>query len=58
MVKVTFTRADKLTGKERRRLLAVVDRIMKAPPTRPQAEVNAELREIRAARRRWARSPQ
>jgi len=32
MAKVTFTRADKLTGKERRRLLAVVDRIMKAPP--------------------------
>jgi hypothetical protein len=36
-------------------MLEVLDRITKAPPTRPQAEVDAELREIRAARRRWAR---
>ena len=41
---------------ERLRLLAVVDRISKAPPTRPQEEVNAELRMIRTARRRWART--
>jgi predicted transcriptional regulator len=50
-------RSDKLSEDERQRLLAVMNRIMKAPPTRPQAEVSAELREIRAARRRWARPP-
>jgi predicted transcriptional regulator len=48
-------RSDKLSEDERRRMLDVLDRITKAPPTRPQAEVDAELREIRAARRRWAR---
>jgi predicted transcriptional regulator len=48
-------RSDKLSEDERRRLLAVLDRIRRAPPTRPQAEVDAELREIRTARRRWAR---
>jgi predicted DNA-binding protein len=48
-------RSDKLSEDERCRMLDVLDRITKAPPTRPQAEVDAELREIRAARRRWAR---
>jgi predicted DNA-binding protein len=48
-------RSDKLSEDERRRMLDVLDRITKAPPTRPQTEVDAELREIRAARRRWAR---
>jgi predicted transcriptional regulator len=48
-------RSDKLSEDGRRRMLDVLDRITKAPPTRPQAEVDAELREIRAARRRWAR---
>ena len=48
-------RSDRLSQEERRRLLAVMDRIMKMPPTRPQAEVDAELREIRRSRRRgWA----
>jgi hypothetical protein len=56
-IKEYEARADKLSPEERQRLLAVVDRIMKEPPTRPQAEVDAELREIRAARRRWARRP-
>lgn len=55
-VKDYEARADKLTDEERQRLLAIVDRIMKAPPTRRQAEVNTELRDVRAARRRWARS--
>jgi hypothetical protein len=50
-------RADKLSDEERQRMLAVLDRIMQEPPTRPQAEVDAELRGIRAARRRWARRP-
>jgi predicted transcriptional regulator len=48
-------RSDKLSDEERRRMLAVLDEIMKAPPTRSQTEVDAELREIRAARRRWGR---
>ncbi len=48
-------RSDKLSEDERRRMLELLDRITQAPPTRPQAEVDAELREIRAARRRWAR---
>jgi predicted transcriptional regulator len=48
-------RSDKLSDDERRRMLATLDKIMKEPPTRPQAEVDVELREIRAARRRWGR---
>jgi predicted transcriptional regulator len=48
-------RSDKLSDDERRRMLEVLERITHAPPTRPQAEVDAELREIRVARRRWAR---
>jgi hypothetical protein len=36
-------------------MLDILDRVSAAPPTRPQAEVDAELREIRTARRRWAR---
>ncbi len=50
------SRSDKLSDEERQRMLAVLDRIKKAPPTRPQAEVDAELREIRRSRRRgWSR---
>jgi predicted transcriptional regulator len=56
-IKEYEARADKLSEDERRRMLAVLDRIMREPPTRPQAEVETELREIRAARRRWARRP-
>jgi predicted DNA-binding protein len=46
---------DRLPDEERRRLLDVLARIKRAPPTRPEAEVDAELRAIREARRRWAR---
>jgi hypothetical protein len=46
-------RAGKLSDEERARLLGVVDDMLKAPPTRSTAEVDAELRELRAARRRW-----
>jgi predicted transcriptional regulator len=56
-IKEYEARSDKLSEEERQRLLAVMDRIMKAPPPRAQAEVDTELREIKAARRRWARSP-
>jgi predicted transcriptional regulator len=48
-------RAGRLTELERRQMLAAVDRIMKAPPTRPQAEVTRELRLVRDARRRGGR---
>jgi ribbon-helix-helix CopG family protein len=48
-------RSTKLSDEERKRLLLAVDRMMKQPPTRPATAVDAELREIRAARRRWGR---
>jgi predicted transcriptional regulator len=46
-------RADKLSNDERQRMLAVLDRAMRRPPSRTTAEVEVELRAIRAARRRW-----
>jgi len=49
------SRSDKLSDEERQRMLAVLDRIKASPPTRSRAEVDAELRDIRAARRRWGR---
>jgi hypothetical protein len=48
-------RSDRLSEEERRRMLAVLDRVMGEPPSRPPAETEVELREIRAARRRWGR---
>ena len=48
-------RSTKLSDEERARMLAVVDRMMKEPPTRSAREVDAELDRIRAARRRWSR---
>jgi len=50
-------RSTKLSDEERLRMLSVVDRMMKAPPTRSARAVDAELHAIRAARRRWARRP-
>ncbi len=46
-------RAGKLSEEERQRMLAVLARAMQRPPSRAAAAVDAELREIRAARRRW-----
>jgi predicted transcriptional regulator len=48
-------RADRLSEEERRRMLAVLDRVIGQRPSRPPGETDAELREIRAARRRWGR---
>ena len=48
-------RSTKLSDEERARMLAVVDRMVQEPPTRTAAEVDAELKEIRGSRRRWAR---
>jgi hypothetical protein len=47
-------RADRLSESERQRMLAVLDRAMRRPPSRPAAAGRTELREIRAARRRWS----
>lgn len=48
-------RSAKLSDEERTRLLRTVDRMVRQPPTRSAAEVDAELRAIRASRRRWGR---
>jgi predicted transcriptional regulator len=48
-------RAGRLTEAERRRMLAVFDEMTKRPPTRPQADVDRELKEIRRARRQGGR---
>jgi predicted transcriptional regulator len=44
-------RSGKLSEDERRRMLAVIDRHIAKPPTRPLEEVEAELRKIRESRR-------
>jgi predicted transcriptional regulator len=56
-VKDFEARSDKLSDEERTRMLAVLDRMMQRPPTRSEADVDRELREIREARRRWGRKP-
>ena len=48
-------RSDRLSDVERRQALAVVHRLRNAGPTRPAAQVDAELRELRATRRRSGR---
>jgi ribbon-helix-helix CopG family protein len=48
-------RSTKLSDEERTRMLAIVDRMAQEPPTRTAAEVDTELGEIRASRRRWGR---
>jgi len=56
-VKDYEARSAKLSEEERARLLAVVDRMIQAPPTRTAAEVDAEIGAIRTSRRRWRRRP-
>lgn len=48
-------RTDKLSERERLRMLAVIDRWKNAKPTRSQAENDAEIAAIRAARRTGGR---
>ena len=48
-------RSTKLSDEEGERMLAAVDRMVQEPPTRPATEVDAELGQIRASRRRWGR---
>ena len=50
-------RAARLSDEDKARLLRVFDTLVPAIPKRPQKEVDAELAEIRAARRRWAKRP-
>ena len=50
-------REDRLSDAERDRLLGVLRAIRKHPSSRPQAEVDRELSEIRRSRRTgWSRS--
>jgi len=48
-------RSDRLSDAERGQALAVVHRLRGARPTRPATEVDAELRDLRTARRRSGR---
>lgn len=51
-------RKDRLGEAERLRMLEVLERLREAPPSRSPEQVDKELREIRAARRRsWRREP-
>ena len=49
------SRRDRLSDDERRHLLGVLGALRDAPPSRPKAEVDAELRAVRAARARGGR---
>ena len=48
-------RADRLTERERLQLLDVLSTLASARPTRPARAVDAELQELRAARRQGGR---
>ena len=48
-------RVGRLTESERRRLLAAFDELVPAIPTRPSDEVDAELAQLRRARRTGGR---
>ncbi len=46
----------RMSEEERLRKLRIIDEILASPPTRPQSEVDKELAELRASRRRgWQR---
>jgi hypothetical protein len=48
-------RVERLSAPERDRMLQVLARVRDAAPTRPAAEVDQELRTVRAARRHGGR---
>ena len=48
-------RTDRLSERERVQLMGVLERLRETRPTRPAAEVDAELRAIRSARRAGGR---
>jgi len=47
---------ERLTEEEKQRMVRVLDEFSKQPSTRSQEEVDAELREIRRARRHGGRA--
>ena len=49
------SRTDRLSERERLHLMGVLESLRDARPTRPAAEVDAELRSIRTARRAGGR---
>ena len=48
-------RTDRLSERERLHLLSVLERLRDARPSRPAADVDAELKAVRAARRAGGR---
>jgi predicted DNA-binding protein len=48
-------RVGRLSERERVRMLLAIDAITKRKPTRPRADVNRELRDVRAVRRSGGR---
>ena len=54
-VKYYAERADRLTDEERREKLLILDQMLARVPARSDREVDAELQEIRRARRRGGR---
>jgi len=50
------SRADRLSDEERSHMLKALDRIAARPPNRMSDEVDAEIKEIRATRKRSGRS--
>ena len=54
-VKDYEARSDRLSDDERARMLAALDQHLRAMPKRAQAQVDAELAELRRARRRIGR---
>jgi predicted transcriptional regulator len=50
-----YEKTDRLSEAERARMLAALRKFMAEPPTRTQAEVDRELRELRRARRSGGR---
>lgn len=54
-VKDYEARAGRLSEEERRRLLGVFDAVVSKLPRGRAGDVDAELRRIRQARRRWGR---
>ena len=51
-------RRDRLSERERLRLLSAIDHLRDAPVTRSEQSVDAEIRAVRAARRRSGRTGQ
>ncbi|HYK58450.1 MAG TPA: ribbon-helix-helix protein, CopG family [Bryobacteraceae bacterium] len=51
-----YVKSDRLSDEERERMLRALREFAARPPTRSQAEVDREIRQIRASRKRWRRA--